>query len=122
MSNALNWFEIPAADIERAAKFYGTILAAELEIGEMSPGYLMAMLPAAEGGVGGGLVQGEGYVPSTVGTLVWLNGGDDLSVVLSRVEGAGGKILMSKMSIGELGFAASFLDIEGNKVGLHSAG
>ena len=33
MSNALNWFEIPASDIKRAARFYGTILGAEGENG-----------------------------------------------------------------------------------------
>lgn len=120
MTNALNWFEIPATDIERAAKFYGVILDAKLEVGEMSPGFQMAMLPVGEGGVGGAIVQGEGYVPSTAGSLVWLNGGDDLNVVLNRVEAAGGKVLMPKMSIGEHGFAANFSDTEGNRIGLHS--
>lgn len=120
MNNALNWFEIPVTDIERAARFYGTIFDTSLDIGEMNPGYLMAMLPAGEGGVGGALVKGDGYVPSTEGTIVWLNGGQDLNVVLSRVEAAGGKVLTGKMSLGEHGFAASFLDTEGNRVGLHS--
>jgi predicted enzyme related to lactoylglutathione lyase len=120
MKNALNWFEIPATDIERAAMFYCAIPDTKLAIGEMSPGFLMAMLPADEGAVGGAIVQGEGYEPSTEGSLVWLNGGDDLNVVLNRVEAAGGKVLIPKMSIGEHGFAASFLDSEGNKVGLHS--
>ncbi len=122
MSSALNWFEIPAIDIERAAKFYGTIFDVKMEVGEMNPGFLMAMLPAGEGGIGGAVVQGEGYVPSASGTVVWLNGGEDLDVVLNRVEGAGGKVLTPKVSIGEHGFAASFLDTEGNRVGLHSMG
>jgi len=39
------------------------------------------------GGIGSATVQGEGYVPSREGTLVYLNGGDDLTVVLDRVEG-----------------------------------
>ncbi len=29
MASAIDWFDIPAADIERAATFYGTILALE---------------------------------------------------------------------------------------------
>jgi uncharacterized protein len=122
MGNALNWFEIPAADIDRAAKFYGTIFDIDLSAGdEMSPGYRMAMFPAEEG-VGGGLVSGEGYVPSTEGSLVYLNCGEDLSPVLGRVEGAGGKVLVPKTDISPHGFFAFILDSEGNKVGLHSNG
>ena len=35
-SNSLNWFEIPALDLERAKKFYEAIFATELEpISEM---------------------------------------------------------------------------------------
>ena len=88
---------------------------------ESMPGFQMAMLPYESGkGIGGGIVQGEGYAPSTDGTLVYLNGGKDLSVPLGRVEAAGGQVLLPKTDIGENGFTAYFLDSEGNKVGLHS--
>ena len=52
------------------------------------------MLPAdmQNGGVGGGIVQREGFEPSTQGTLIYLNGGEYLRVPLSKVEAAGGKI------------------------------
>jgi predicted enzyme related to lactoylglutathione lyase len=120
MSNALNWFEIPASDINRAVKFYSTILEVELTISEMMPGFQMAMITADEGGVGGGIIQGEGYTPSADGTVVYLNAGDDLAVALGKVEAAGGKILVPKTDIGENGFFAYLLDTEGNKVGLHS--
>jgi predicted enzyme related to lactoylglutathione lyase len=30
-SNSLNWFEIPALDISRAAKFYETIFGVKME-------------------------------------------------------------------------------------------
>jgi uncharacterized protein len=39
----------------------------------------------------GCLVKGEGFVPSMQGVVAYLNGGDDLSAVLARVEKAGGK-------------------------------
>ncbi len=86
----------------------------------MNADFPMAMLPAEQGGVGGAIVQGEGYVPSKEGVLVWLNGGEDLNVVLERVPEAGGEISSSKRSLGEHGFAAMFLDTEGNRIGLHS--
>ena len=123
MSNALNWFEIPATDINRAVKFYNAVLGVEMEPIEMMPGFHMAMLPYEPSkGVGGGILQGEGYVPSTDGTVVYLNGGEDLSVPLGRVEAAGGQVLQPKTDIGENGFMAYILDTEGNKVGLHSMG
>jgi predicted enzyme related to lactoylglutathione lyase len=121
MANAVNWFEIPATDLKRATKFYGTIFGVEMSSMEAMPGFTMAMFPA-EDGVGGALLQGEGYAPGTEGTLVYLNGGEDLSTVLNKVEGAGGQVLMPKTDIGENGFVAYFKDTEGNKVGLHSMG
>jgi hypothetical protein len=86
------------------------------------PGGKYGMLPAdmMNGGVGGGLAQGEGFEPSDKGTVVYLNGGADLSLPLSRVEQAGGKIVMPKTSIGENGFMAHFIDTEGNRVAFHS--
>jgi len=52
--------------------------------------------------------------------MVYLNGGEDLSVPLARVEAAGGTIIKSKTRIGENGFMAIFKDTEGNHVALHS--
>lgn len=121
MGNALNWFEIPASDIERATKFYNTIFKTELIPMDGMEGFKMGMFPV-EDGVSGGVVQGEGYVPSLEGSVVYLNGGDDLDDVLGRVEGAGGSVIMPKTSIGENGFMAYFKDSEGNRVGLHSMG
>lgn len=120
MKNSLNWFEIPVSDFARAKKFYEAIFGVELQIME-AMGMTMAFLPAdMENGVGGGIVYGEGYVPSTEGSLIYLNGGDDLNVPLAKVEAAGGTIVLPKTSIGENGFMAYFIDSEGNKVAFHS--
>ena len=121
MTNAINWFEIPVTDFARAKKFYETILG--VEIMEMPfPNGKYGMLPAdmQNGGVGGGLMQSEGFNPAMDGTVVYLDGGEDLSVSLSKVEAAGGKIVIPKTSIGQNGFMAHFVDTEGNKVALHS--
>lgn len=118
--NALNWFEIPASDFDRAVKFYSAVLGAKLEDGPSMDGSKMVFLPASEPGVGGAIAQSEDFKPSQDGTLVYLNGGDDLAVMLDRVEGAGGKVSMPKTSIGEHGFIGLFIDTEGNRVGLHS--
>lgn len=121
MSNAINWFEIPATDFARAKTFYETILG--MEITEIPfPHGRYALFPAdMQGGrVGGALMQSDGFNPSTDGTVVYLNGREDLNIALSKVEAAGGKILLPKTSIGENGFMAHFTDTEGNRVALHS--
>ncbi|NER13010.1 VOC family protein [Leptobacterium flavescens] len=120
MSNAINWFEIPSTNFERAVKFYSQLLDAELQL--MEADFQMAFLPYKDGGVGGCVTHGNGNKPCQEGTFAYLNGGDDLSVPLSRVEKAGGKVLMPKTSIGENGYMAIFLDTEGNRVAFHSMG
>lgn len=120
MTNAVNWFEIPATDFNRAKKFYETILAVEMLM--PFPGMKYAMFPAEMqgGGIGGGIVEEQGYEPSQTGVLVYLNGGEDLDLPLSKVEAAGGRIIRPKTSLGGNGFMAQFIDTEGNKVALHS--
>ncbi len=120
MKNAINWFEIPVTDFARAKKFYEALLDAPIT--EMPyPEGKYGMLPAdMQNGVGGGIVQGEGFEPSEKGALVYLNGGDDLAVPLARVETAGGRVTLPKTAIGPNGFMAHFIDTEGNKVALHS--
>ncbi len=121
MAHSINWFEIPVSDFDRAKAFYETVLGAEM--GEFEAmGMRSAFFPAdmQNGEISGCLIQGEGYEPSTSGSLVYLNGGEDLSTPLSKIENAGGKVLLPKTSIGPNGFMAYFSDTEGNKVGLHS--
>jgi predicted enzyme related to lactoylglutathione lyase len=121
MKNAVNWFEIPVKNFDKAKMFYETILGADMQVME-AMGMKSAFFPAEleTGGIGGCIIQGEGYEPSSKGALVYLNGGDDLGVPLSKVEAAGGKIHLPKTAIGPNGFMAHFTDIEGNKIGLHS--
>ena len=119
MRNAINWFEIPAKNFERAVEFYNQIFETPMHKQEMM-GYNMAFFEA-EKGVGGAVIQGQGYEPSDKGVLVYLNGGDDLSVPLSKVEKAGGKVLVPKTLIKEeIGYFAIFMYTEGNKVAIHS--
>lgn len=119
MSNAINWFEIPATNLKRAVKFYDEVLGAELQPMENN-GVKMAFFPASDNGVGGSVISRNDNKPNAEGTLVYLNAGDDLAIPLARVEKAGGKILMPKTSIGPNGFKAVILDTEGNRVAFHS--
>lgn len=120
MKNALNWFEIPVTDFARAKRFYEQVLGGPVHT-EVMGGITMGFLPCDQGSVGGAICAGDQYRPSMDGTVVYLNGGDDLSAPLARVTTAGGKVIMPKTLITEeIGSMAFFVDTEGNKVALHS--
>ncbi len=120
-TNSLNWFEIPANDIERSKQFYQSILNIEMESHEME-GTKMAFFPwtPGSGKATGALAQGENHKPSTEGTIIYINANPNMDNVLARVEESGGKVLVPKMSIGENGNIAFIMDTEGNNIGIHS--
>lgn len=116
----INWFEIPASDFSRAVNFYRTILDKELSISHLN-GSDMAFFSDEPLEVSGVIIHGEGAEPSAKGILLYINGGDDLSVPLSKIESAGGTIIVPKTKISDqLGYYALFLDSEGNRLALHS--
>ncbi|MBX3009542.1 MAG: VOC family protein [Melioribacteraceae bacterium] len=121
MSNVLNWFEIPVIDMERAVKFYCRIFGHESMYITHMGGFDMAFFPMEGDGVGGALCKGEWYKPTQDGSLIYLNGNPDLANILDKVEEAGGKVIMPKRIITEeIGYMGLFIDIEGNRVALHS--
>ncbi len=118
--NAAVWFEIPATEFERACKFYQDIFDINLVEEEMD-GLRMGLFPHDKTSVSGAIIHGMDFKPSNEGSIVYLNGGDNLATVLSKVEGAGGKVIIPKTHLGdEIGYIAHFIDTEGNRVGIHS--
>lgn len=123
-NNAVGWFEIPVANMERAIKFYETVFEIKLDRHQMGP-LDMAWFVWVQGGNGapGSLVyHAEYYKPSSDGTLVYFTAhSGDLNNELSRVEKAGGKVLQPKTQISEeYGYMALLLDSESNRIALHS--
>ena len=121
MSNPVVWFEIAATDLERAKKFYSEVFQLEMQYVDMpdSPMYMMGSSAEGIAGASGALVKSADNIPSTSGTIVYFYC-DDVAVEASRVEAAGGTLIVPKTSLGEFGFMAMFIDTEGNKVGMHS--
>ncbi|MEX2233249.1 MAG: VOC family protein [Cyclobacteriaceae bacterium] len=121
--NALSWFEIPAKDLNRAQKFYETILDITLTPLDLE-NFKMLMFPVEDqSGIGGALVYSEGfYKPSaTDGPLIYLNANPDVQKVLDKVEKAGGKIVVPKTQISpENGYMTVIVDTEGNRIAFHS--
>jgi predicted enzyme related to lactoylglutathione lyase len=115
----LSWYEIPAADLDRAKQFYSTLFNIEFETIDTG-NHTMAFFPAASG-MGGALVYGDGCVPSQSGPLLYLNASSNLDDILGPIDSSGGQILMGKTLIGEeLGYYALILDSEGNRLALTS--
>lgn len=122
LQHAVNWMEIPVTNFERAKKFYSSIYDYEMPEMQMGPNRMGFLLfDQQNGGIGGAIVQGPDYKPSTDGVKVYLNAGSSMETILSRVEKAGGKIILNKTEVApEYGFYGSFQDTEGNIISLHS--
>lgn len=122
MNNALQWFEIPALDLERAFQFYSAILHNNVRKGTFFGEELILFnVPFATGeAVGGSIVVREDMQPSANGSTLYLNAFGKLSDAVHKVEEVGGKVLASEISLGSFGYAAIIIDSEGNKIGLIS--
>jgi predicted enzyme related to lactoylglutathione lyase len=119
--NVAVWFEIPAANFDRAAGFYEAIFDQKLKrehFGDKAMGVFAYERP----GVSGCVMEAPQLAGKEGGTVVYLNCDGHLAEIAGRVEKAGGKLLTPKIDIG--GGMGSFFhirDTEGNRVGLHAA-
>lgn len=124
-TNILTWFEIPVTELQRAKRFYETIL--DIEMMERKDGADEAaffpfnpdVIQATSGRVTGVLSKSSRNKPSGNGTIVYINASPHLQTVLDKVEPAGGKILSPAIKIPP-GYIVVILDSEGNRIGLHS--
>jgi len=120
MKSYISMFEIPATDISRAINFYQALLDIKIEKMDVE-GMQMGILPYEGQMVTGVIIQADGYKPSADGVTMYLNAGENLQVVLDRVEKNGGQIILPKTAhADESGYFAIFLDSEGNKMALNS--
>jgi len=120
MNNPVTWFEIATNNLERAKDFYETVFKREFQLIEMpeSKMYMFVGEPEAKGAVGA-LIKDKQNKPSADGSIIYFEC-EDVAIESERVENAGGKLLFTKMSIGEFGFISQCIDTEGNRIGFHS--
>ena len=118
LHNRAVWFDIPVADLDRAAAFYRAVLAVDVQKQEFD-GLAFCFLAHDEGN-GGCLVPGATEISSTGGILVYLNVDGRIRDAVTKVEQRGGKVNEPIHSIGPHGFRAVVLDSEGNRIALHS--
>jgi predicted enzyme related to lactoylglutathione lyase len=120
-TDAISWFEIPVRDLDRAQRFYESVLDRKLARETMGEERL-AIFPAAEGHTQGCINIGpQAVAPSTSGTRVYLDASPSIDAALSRVADAGGKVVVRKTALPSgMGYWAHMSDTEGNIVGLHA--
>ena len=119
--NAINWFEIPVENMDRAVRFYEALLGYGLKRENfMDVPHAIIKSSKDDDGVGGALIQDKKRKPSAAGTCVYLNS-SDIDGALKRVTTLGGDVLQPKTSIGPMGSIALLKDSEGNLIGLHTA-
>lgn len=120
--HAINWFEIPAVDLERAYQFYFTVLKGNIRKGIFGNTDLVLFNVPFETGeaVGGSIVQRADMKPSTEGSIIYLNAFGKLHEAVALVEKAGGKVVVPEINLGKFGLSAIIIDSEGNRIGLLS--
>jgi len=122
-NNPVGWFEIYVQDMERAKKFYESVLNVRLEKLSAPGASELEMLAFPMGmdrpGASGTLAKMSGFPSGGNSTLVYFSC-VDCAVEAGRVASSGGRIQSEKTSIGEYGFFALAFDTEGNMFGLHS--
>lgn len=115
MANPIVHVDIPASDPAAAAKFYADLFGWSTEVDEKSNYWMFR----GDGGPGGGFVGlDENTRPGNV--LIYV-GTDDIDATLNRAESLGGKAVMPRTEIPQVGWFAIMTDPTGNRVGLFTA-
>ena len=117
MDKLINWVEIPSADFERAVKFYSSVFKMELTPIDCGSDGKMACFPSG----GGSITYNPFMKPSENGVLVYFTVLDSIESTISRIEQAGGKVVMPKTKIDAegMGYFAVCTDSENNRIGLY---
>lgn len=119
-ANSVGWFDLNVANLDRAKKFYETVFNVKLTDLPIEWGR-QSLFPFNHEGanISGALVEKVDFAPSGNNTVIYFET-EDCIAEEQRIESAGGKVVQTKMNIGDFGFVAIFIDTEGNAVGLHS--
>ncbi|MHB8652025.1 MAG: VOC family protein [Minisyncoccota bacterium] len=126
--NKVVHFEIPADDMDRAKKFYGSVFGWGLQDYPMpdgmkytgittTPADEKTHLPTEPGAINGGMMERTKDVPAPVIAISV----DSVDEYIEKIEAAGCKVVMPKKEIVGMGFYAYVTDTEGNVIGLWQA-
>lgn len=105
--------DIPVGDIERAKGFYSGIFGWDIQEVPGYEGYPMWQAPNKISG-GGLAPRSDGFTSPRSYVEV-----DSIDDTLAKVTDLGGRVAMAKQEISPTSWWASFVDPEGNEIGLY---
>jgi uncharacterized protein len=122
MSGRVVHFEIPFDDADRARGFYEQVFGwqiqpiPELEYTSVSTGPVSEEGISTEPGyINGGMFRRSADPPRQLVITIDV---DNIDATLEDIEQQGGKTVVAKLTVADMGFAAYFEDCEGNLIGL----
>lgn len=120
--NAVGWFDIYVSEMDRAVRFYESVLDAKLEKMDDPTGETEMMSFPGDMqvyGAAGALVKTAHAKPGVGGTTLYFMV-PDCATQEAAIAGAGGVLIRPKFSIGAFGFVVLAQDTEGNMIGFNS--
>jgi predicted enzyme related to lactoylglutathione lyase len=121
MSGRVVHFEMPADDLDRAQGFYQEAFGWQVNPIPQLNYSLVSTTPVDDqgqptepGAINGGMLRRGSPVTSPVITVEV----DDIDRALMKIEELGGKTMVGRQAVADMGFSAYFADSEGNVVGL----
>jgi uncharacterized protein len=121
MAGQVVHFEVPADDLDRAQKFYQNAFGWQMRpLPEMNYTLVTTTatgdngMPTDPGAINGGMMRRGAPVTAPIITIDV----DDIDEALATIERLGGKTAVGRQAVGDMGWAAYFVDPEGNTVGL----
>ena len=121
--NSVVHFEIPVDDAQRASTFYSETFGWQLtKVPMQGMDYWMVTtvetdekrMPKKPGAINGGLTPRD----ETAKTPVIVINVPNVDDYIKKVEAAGGKVVMPKQTVGNMGYYARVTDSEGNVIGI----
>jgi predicted enzyme related to lactoylglutathione lyase len=120
--NKVVHFEIPFDNEARAKKFYQDVFGWQIfKAPDMDYNMVttvetdqQTMTPKTPGAINGGLTRKD---PTGTHPVIVIDV-PDVDFHLKQIEGAGGKVIMPKIDIGDFGSYARVADTEGNTIGI----
>ena len=126
--NRVVHFEIHVADPERAAKFYQAVFGWEIEewkfpepMADENRYWMVKTGPDSEPGINGGMVFRKGSAPKDgepMTAYVCTMTVSSVDEYLEKIKKAGGRVMIEKMPIVQVGWLAYARDLDGNMFGI----
>jgi uncharacterized protein len=118
MDNTVCHFEIPVDDLEQARKFYCGVFGWTISTGNAhGEEYLFVRTAPEPGAVGGGLLK---RIDPQHGVTVYF-AVESVKESAQKIEELGGKIVLPKTAIAQIGWLVTARDPQGNLLGLFQA-